>query len=209
MKIEKIEPSKRKKGKIFIFLEDQSCVKITERELLEFSLNIGDDLDENQLRELRAAAGASNWKAKAAEIVSRQAVSRKSLERKLREKGAPEEDIISIADWLESVGALDDIAYAKTLARHCAEKGYGPARIRAKLYEKGVSKELWDDAMSDLPDDSDQIDGYIYHKLRGAKPDEKEKKRLTAGLLRRGFSWDDIKSAWARYGDMIDEELIF
>ena len=209
MKIDRIEPSKHKKNRFLIFLEDKSCIKITEQELLKFSFHVGDDLNEADLMKLRGAADVSNWKAKAAEMLSRQAMSKRGLERKLKEKGAPESEIESISNWLESIGALDDLSYAKALAARCVEKGYGPARIRAKLYEKGVDKNLWDDILSELPPDAAQIDAYFIRKSRGVKAhdlDEKEKRRLTAGLLRRGFSWEDIKAAWSRFEEETAEE---
>lgn len=43
-------------------------------------------------------------------------------------------------------------------------------------------------------------------KLHGRAPEEKEKKRLTDALLRRGFPWSEIKSAWSRYGSELPEE---
>ena len=84
--------------------------------------------------------------------------------------------------------------------RHCAQLGYGPARIRDKLYEKGVPRELWEDALDTLPDQSEDVDRFLRSRLRGGLPDEKEKKRLTDALLRRGFSWGDVKAAWNRLG---------
>ena len=37
-------------------------------------------------------------------------------------------------------------------------------------------------------------------------PDEKEKKRLTDALLRRGYSWGDVKAAWNRLGSETRED---
>ena len=73
-----------------VFLEDGACLKITEQELLDFGLRAGDLLDQAALRRLKEAAGASNTKAAAADLVGRRAMSRRALERKLREKGASE-----------------------------------------------------------------------------------------------------------------------
>ena len=133
-------------------------------------------------------------------------MSRRGLERKLTEKGASPEEAAEAAEWLAGIGALNDREYAAALARHCAGKGYGPARIRAKLYEKGVPKELWEGAMADLPEDHAQIDAFLQRKLLGQRPDEREKRRLTASLLRRGFQWDAIRAAWGRYGEELEEE---
>ena len=196
MRIERIEPSKHKKGRILVFLEDGACLKITEQELLDFSLHAGDVLEEDALKCLKEAAGISNIRAKAAELISRRALSRRELERKLREKGASAEEAEDAAAWLVSIGALDDAAYAAAVVRRGIEKGDGPARIRAKLHEKGVPRELWEEAMAALPPDSDQIAAFLSRKLRGQIPDETEKRRLTAALLRRGFSWEEIRSAW-------------
>lgn len=80
------------------------------------------------------------------------------------------------------------------------DRGYGPRRTREKLREKGVPQELWDAALEELPEDGGQIDRFLQGKLHGRAPEEKEKKRLTDALLRRGFPWSEIKSAWSRYG---------
>lgn len=64
-------------------------------------------------------------------------MSRRDLERKLREKGASEAEAHYAAEWMEAIGAINDADYAAALVRHCGEKGYGPARVREKLHEKG------------------------------------------------------------------------
>lgn len=200
MRIERLEASKRKRGRVLVFLEDGACLKITEQELLDFGLRAGDELDEGALGRLKEAAGVSNVKATAADIIGKRAMSRRALERKLQEKGASEAEARYAAEWLEAIGAIDDADYAALLVRHCAQLGYGPARIRDKLYEKGVPRELWDEALEQAPDNGGQIDRFLAGKLHGRMPDEKEKKRLSDALLRRGYSWGDVKAAWNRLG---------
>ena len=200
MRIERLESSKHKRGRVLVFLEDGACLKITEQELLDFGLRAGDDLNEATLARLKEAAGVSNVKATAADLIGKRAMSRASLEKKLKEKGASEADARYAAEWLEAIGAINDADYAALLVRHCADLGYGPARVREKLYEKGVPRELWEDALDQMPDNGEQIDRFLQNKLRGRTPDEREKKRLTDALLRRGYSWGDVKAAWNRLG---------
>ena len=204
MRIERIEASKHKRGRVLVFLEDGACLKITERELLDFGLRSGDELDGEALERLKSAAGASSTKAAAADLIGRRAMSRRDLEKKLREKGASEADARYAAEWMEAIGAIDDGAYAAALVRHYGGMGYGPARVREKLYEKGVPRELWDDALAELPEDGGQVDAFLQSKLRGRRPDEKEKRRLTNALLRRGFGWGAVKAAWARLGEAVE-----
>ena len=205
MRIERVEASRHKKGRILVFLEDGACLKITEQELLDFGLRSGDELDEGTLGRLKEAAGVSNTRAAAADLIGKRAMSRRDLERKLREKGASEAEARYAAEWLEAIGALNDAEYAAALVRHYSRLGYGPARVREKLYEKGVPRELWEDALGELPEDGGQVDAFLRSKLRGRAPDEKEKRRLTNALLRRGFPWGEVKAAWGRLGDAIED----
>lgn len=206
MRVERVEASKHKKGRVLVFLGDGACLKITEQELLDFGLCSGDELDEEALKRLKEAAGVSNTRAAAADLIGKRAMSRRDLERKLQEKGASETEARYAAEWLEAIGALNDAEYAAALVRHYSRLGYGPARVREKLYEKGVPRELWEDALEELPADGGQVDAFLRSKLRGRTPDEKEKRRLTNALLRRGFPWGEVKAAWRRLGEEMQED---
>ena len=205
MRIDRIEASKRKRGRVLVFLEDGACLKITEQELLDFGLRSGDELDESAQTRLKEAAGVSDVKATAADRIGRRAMSRANLEQKLQENGASEAEARYAAEWLEAIGAIDDADYAALLANHCARQGYGPQRVKQKLFEKGVPRDLWDDALATLPDPAEAIDSYLRSKRRG-ELDEKEKKRLSDGLLRRGFAWSDIRAGLNRLGAEVWEE---
>ena len=133
MRIERIEASKHKRGRVLVFLEDGACLKITEQELLDFGLRGGDELDEPTLSRLKEAAGVSNVKARAADLIGKRAMSRRDLERKLQDKGASEAEARYAAEWLEAIGAIDDLEYAALLVRHYGNLGYGPAYVRQTL----------------------------------------------------------------------------
>ena len=109
MRIERIEASRHRKGRVLVFLEDGACLKITEQELLDFGLRSGDQLDDSALERLKEAAGVSNVKATAADIIGKRAMSRRDLERKLKEKGASEVDARYAAERLEASGAYSDL----------------------------------------------------------------------------------------------------
>ena len=183
---------------MLVFLEDGACLKITEQELLDFGLRPGDELDGGTLSRLKEAAGVSNVKASAADLIGKRAMSRRDLEQKLQEKGASQAEARYAAEWLEAIGALDDREYAALLVRHYSQMGYGPGRVREKLREKGIPRELWEDALETMPDPAEQIDRFLESKLRGRTPDEKEKKRLCDALARRGFAWADIRAGLNR-----------
>lgn len=206
MRIDRIEASRHKKGRVLVFLEDGACLKITEQELLDFGLRSGDELSPALLAKLKEAAGVSNTKAAAADLIGKRAMSRASLERKLREKGASQAEARYAGEWLEAIGALNDAEYAAILVRHYGQMGYGPRYVQEKLREKGVPRGLWDDALEELPEAEEQIDRFLADKLRGRDPDPREKKRLSDALLRRGYGWGDVKAGWSRYGAEISDD---
>lgn len=206
MRIDRIESSRHKKGRVLVFLEDGACLKITEQELLDFGLRSGDELSPALLAKLKEAAGISNTKATAADLIGKRAMSRAGLEKKLREKGASQAEARYAGEWLEAIGALNDAEYAAILVRHYGQMGYGPRYVQEKLREKGVPRELWEDALEELPEAAEQIDRFLSSKLQGRDPDPREKKRLTDALLRRGYGWGDVKAGWSRYGAEISDE---
>lgn len=206
MRIDRIEASRHKKGRVLVFLEDGACLKITEQELLDFGLRSGDELSAAQLKKLKEAAGLSDTKATAADLIGKRAMSRASLERKLRDKGASEAEARYAGEWLEAIGALNDADYAALLVRHYGQMGYGPRYVQEKLREKGVPRELWEDALEALPEAAEQIDRFLADKLQGRDPDQREKKRLTDALVRRGYGWGDVKAGWSRYGAELSED---
>ena len=128
------------------------------------------------------------------------------MRRRLVRKGESQENADAAVDWLRDIGAVNDAELAHRIARRCAAKGYGAARIKQMLYEKRVPKALWDEALAELPDSDDAIDSFLQKRFRGKTPDRAECKRATDALLRRGHSWGDIRRALERYAP--EEEFL-
>ena len=205
MRVESLKPSQRKKGRFLLTLEDGTLLRLTEDELLRFHLREGQELDSEMLEQLKRSAAASNTKVQAANMIASCPLSRRELQKRLVRKGNDASDAEETVDWLERIGAVNDEAYARSLVRHYASRGYGPARIREEMHRRGVPKELWDDALSELPDSGDTLDALIEKKCRGDLSDPRERKRLCDALLRRGFSWSEVRAAMGRYTELPEE----
>lgn len=206
MRIDEVKESQRKKGRFLVKLEGGSILRVTEDELLRFGLRAGMELDDESLETLQAAAKASSAKAAAANMIGSRALSKKELTRRLVKKGNEEADAQAAADWLEDIGAVNDASYAASLVRHYGGRGYGPARVREELRRRGVDRELWDEAMEEMPETEDILDRLIQKRCRGDLSDPRERKRTCDALMRRGFSWGEVKSAMARYVEMIEDD---
>ena len=158
-----------------------------------------------QIGALKRSAKATSTKVTAANMIGSRALSRKELERRLVRKGADEADAEAAVDWLEDIGAVDDASYAAAVARDYGRRGYGPARVREELHRRGVPRVLWDEALEQLPDSAAVLDALIQKKCRGDLQDPKEIKRVSDGLLRRGFSWGEVRAALRRYAEIPEE----
>jgi len=124
---------------------------------------------------------------------------RGELLEKLVEKGEPREEAEAIVDRLTELGFLDDARYAGLVARHYAAKGCGRRRIEAELFRRRVPRELWDAALEVLPPSDSTLDSLLQNRLRGASPDDRAAvRRASDALLRRGFSWEEIRDALER-----------
>lgn len=205
MKIEKIEKSKHKQERILVYLEGGDLLRITQSELLHFGLYAGLDIDEETVVELQKLGKRSETRVRAANMVSARPLSRKELSRKLCDKGASSEDAEGAADWLEEIGALDDAAYAAMLVRHYSAMGYGEGKLREELYRRGVPRELWGGAIAEAPEAQSILTKVIAQKTKGKALDEKNRRKLCDLLLRRGFSWRDVKAAMNRLGETVED----
>ena len=205
MKITRIENSKHVQERVLVFLEEGDPLRITGHELLQFGLYPGMDLSPQLVVQLQAAGQRSESRVKAARLASGRMMSRKELTDKLSRKGIDPDTAEETADWLESLGAVDDAAYAGVIARHYAAMGYGPGRVRQELQRRGVPRDLWEDALAQLPDPEEAIDKFLAAKLRGKTPDRATLQRLSAALQRRGFQWQDIRPALARLDRDMEE----
>ena len=156
-----------------MYLEGGDLLRITESELLRFGLCIGLDIDDRTVVELQQSGARSETRVRAANMISSRPLSKKELSKKLREKGSVEADAESACDWLEEIGALNDAEYAAMLVRHYGGMGYGEAKIRDELYRRGVPRELWEDALSKLPDAQEAIARVIAQKTKGRVLDER------------------------------------
>ena len=206
MRVTKLSPSQRVKGRWLVQLENGDLLRVTEKEVVSFSLYAGMDLDEETRANLTAAAAAAGHREYALRLLSARPLSRAELIRKLADKECPPQEAGAIADRLCELGYLNDEQYAHTLVRHYASKGYGPYRIKDELYRRGVPRALWDEALEEREDPADELDAFLEKKLRGvAHPDRKDFKRASDALARRGYAWPDINAALRRYGAEFDE----
>lgn len=211
MRIVKVKKSQRKQGRFLVELENGEILRVAEKELVQFHLHPGKALDDAALDSLHASARLSNTKSQAARMLSARPLSKKELTDRLIQKGNDESDAQNTADWMEEMGAISDIACAAAIARHYGGKGYGAARVREEFSRRGIDRDLWEQALAEMPEPAEVLT-YEIQKMQRIQDrtgedltDPRARKRVRDRLLRRGFSWDEVETALARYMEGRDE----
>ncbi len=190
--------------RVSLELESGEEIKATLSLVAELRLYTGKVLEDAELETLRASAALSLCKTRAVELLSYRPMSARELRDKLTQKGESPETASAAVDWLCEKGLLDDGRYAGMVVRHYAAKGYGESRVRQELQRRGVPRELWEEALRELPEPEDKLDAYLASKLKD--PDDRAQvQKVSAALIRRGFSWEEIRAALARYRDGMED----
>lgn len=194
MRIESLSNSPDRAGRYRAVLEDGSVLRLYRQTVEDFALYTGLELSDEQLQELRDAAGKMSAKMRAVRIVAASSVSKKDLEQRLIHKGEAPDDAKNAVSWMEELSLIDDAKTAQQVVSHCVSKGYGIARAKQALYEKRIPKSLWDEALADYPDQQEKIASFLQSRL-DAGSDRKEVKRAVDALMRRGHSYAQIRRA--------------
>jgi len=144
-------------------------------------------------------------KKRALRILGNRSFSEKEMLKRLTEKGETREDSEETVRWLVELGYINDNDYATLIIRHYSGKGYGIARIKDELYKRGIPRDLWDEKLAELDDVelSDTALEFLQKKLRGSD-DKDDIRRASAALVRRGYSYDDVKSTINRYLELLN-----
>ena len=192
-------------GRYQLELSDGTRQKLEQSVVLDCGLYAGMDLDQQAWQRVLEAQQKASAKARAVRIAASTAVSEAELRRRLRQRGEDPDSADEAVDWLKDLGALDDEALARRVVQQAQAKGYGKARIKQMLYQKGVDRACWDKALEDFQPSDEAIDLFLQKRLGGSMPDRKEQQRVIDALRRRGFGWEEIRRGLDRYGAEVEE----
>jgi regulatory protein len=177
-----------------LVFDDGTELKTTLGIITERFIHSGMDFDEDAYNELVSACTLALAKARALRIINARPMSREELRKRLVEKGETPENAEECAEWLCQMGLINDTEYAGSVVRHYAAKGYGASRIKQELRRHGVSRELWDEAMEQMPEQDEYLARFLRSRLSDPG-DRAQVKKVSDALFRRGYSWDQIKHA--------------
>ena len=179
-------------GRYWVMFSDGTKIGFYRQTVEDFGLYTGLELTDEQMDQLRTAAGRMSAKMRAVRIVSATNVSRRDLEERLVLKGEDPVQAKEAVKWMEDLNLVDDRNTAQQIVHSCISKGYGMARAKQALYEKRIPKQYWGEVLQDYPDQTEKIEAFLHSRL-DSDSDAKQIKRAVDALIRRGHNYSTIR----------------
>lgn len=134
---------------------------------------------------------------------------RRKLVAPVMSKNGPEaldvtpDELEQVVAWCIENRYLDDNRFVGQFIASRSRKGYGPARIRQELSQKGIARQVVDQAMREC--DIDWVSlarAQAQRKYGEPLPSAfAEKVKIQRFLLYRGYLMEDIQEIWRNFAD--------
>lgn len=194
MRIEFLATNPDRSGRYTVKFSDGSTLRLYRQTVEDFALYSGQEFTDEAFSKLKTAAGRMSAKMRAVRTVAASSVSKAELERRLVYKGEDPAHAKEAVSWMQEMRLVDDLETARQIVSRCVSRGYGKARAKQALYEKRIPKEYWEEVLSDYPEQTERVVEFLQNKL-GSSRDEKDVRKVTDALLRRGFTYGQIRQA--------------
>lgn len=187
--------------KIHIYIDGEYAFTVYDDCPLLKNLCEGQEISDEELALLKNEAGFRSAYEKALRLLKMRDYGEKELLKKLS-LSFPAEASERAVEKVKNYGYIDDEEYAKEVIRYLYEiKHYGIKRIRTELIFKGINPEIADNTLKTLDNNPiERIIVMLRSKYENGFQNEKEQKRFINKLIRLGYSFGDIKSAFRECG---------
>lgn len=188
-------------NKIHIYIDGEYTLTLYDDYWHRAGFRENQEITDEELALLTEEAGFRSAYEKGLRLLGVRPYSEKELYRKLTLKFSKESSLRAI-EKIKSYGYIDDESYAEEFAKHLYEhKKYDVKRIKNELKSKGISDEIILNTLKTLDNNPiERIIVMLNSKYENGFANEKDERRFVNKLIRMGYSFGDIKSAFYECG---------
>lgn len=197
--ISSISVQKKNKERYSIFVDEEFLVGVSEQTLLKFNLAKGDTVTHALLRKMEREEGRFAVKSYMMKRLGSRDHSRKELFTKAIRKEYPKNIIENVLDELEEKGYLNDEKFAEKFVKDKSHLNkWGPNKIKAHLYKKGISNNVAEQSIQKVFEDKNIKKVLLHLVLKGKRrflreeDAYKRKKKIVDHLSRKGYRSSNI-----------------
>ncbi len=191
----------RRKNRVQIDLDGRFYMNLRAKDYEKFPVSEGDALDEQAFEDRLSAAQYEEAYEDALTLLDYSQRTAEELRRKLTDKGYAAPAAEAVVARLAEIRLIDDAAYARRVVESIARKPVGVYAARRKLRARGFEESDADDALEKLDDEQQAamalaLARKLLPRYQAKNGDARAvKAKLSQALARRGFSWENVKSA--------------
>lgn len=160
----------------------------------------GTDITDEEWEELVSAINYKKAFNKCADYLSRRNHSERELLDKVLKSGVDRNSTLKAIERFKELGYINDRDFAFEYTEYLINsKRYSVNRVKQELFHKGIAKDIISEAIDGIEADQAQTVVDIINKSYIRKlTEDGGKEKVIAALMRRGFSYSDIKEAFNR-----------
>lgn len=195
----KISHTKGRGKKIHLLLDDEYQITTDIDFWAEHYFKDGTEITQEEWESLTDSIYYKKAVDKCYDLLSRRDHSVKELKTKLLRTVDEKNADKAIKKMLE-LGYLDDEKYARNLVKYLAQtRNMSKNHIKQEMFKRGIPNEIIILVMEDYEfDNVSCVVDLILTKYRNKLNNEDGNKKVIASLMRKGFSYSDIKNAFYR-----------
>ena len=195
----KISHTKGRGKKIHLLLDDEYQITTDIDFWAEHYFKDGTEITQEEWESLTDSIYYKKAVDKCYDLLSRRDHSVKELKTKLLRTVDEKNADKAIKKMLE-LGYLDDEKYARNLVKYLAQtRNMSKNHIKQEMFKRGIPNEIIISVMEDYEfDNVSCVVDLILTKYRNKLNNEDGNKKVIASLMRKGFSYSDIKNAFYR-----------
>lgn len=195
----KISHTKGRGKKIHLLLDDEYQITTDIDFWAEHYFKDGTEITQEEWESLTDSIYYKKAVDKCYDLLSRRDHSVKELKTKLL-RTVDEKNADKAIEKMLELGYLDDEKYARNLVKYLAQtRNMSKNHIKQEMFKRGIPNEIIISVMKDYEfDNVSCVVDLILTKYRNKLNNEDGNKKVIASLMRKGFSYSDIKNAFYR-----------
>ncbi len=198
MKITKIEEQKKNKNRMSVFIDGAFAFGIDAFSLYALKLKESDEVSEERLALITDTILFEDAKNYAAKLLTQRSYTERDMKRKIKDRTGSDEVTEKTIAFLKEYKLIDDVDFAHRYAKDCLHlKKYGKQKIKFKLLEKGISKEIAEETIESICSYDDELNTLfpLIEKKLGGNFDIKNVMKTKRYFASRGYRFDEIDTA--------------
>ena len=191
MIVSEIIPLNTKKSKVVF--QDGESLGLYNGEIRRLDIAVGKEIDEEEYYITIYPVLKKRAFARLMHILEKSFKSENDIIKKLKLSFYPEEAIKEAIEKAKKFGYIDDERYAERYINTYKDK-HSKMKLKYKLMEKGINKEIIDNALESFIVDEEPMIKKLLNKKHYFETEETDKKqKIIASIMRQGFKYQKIK----------------